>query len=111
MRTVAWVKLVVACFAGLPRRSHGARPLIAGVPPTTVQQSFIENVKKYEFATAHFQWLDEWLQKDESVIRYQFNMLTLHDYGKFFLKLRKGDLVGFRSRLDVATAKAAGAVS
>jgi len=37
-------------------------------------------------------------------------MLTLRDYGKFFSKLREGDLVDFRSELDVATAKAAGAV-
>jgi hypothetical protein len=84
--------------------------LNSGVPPATVQQSSIENVKKYEFASAHFQRLDGWLQKDGSVSRYQFNMLTLRDYGKFFSKLREGDLVGFGSELDVATAKAAGAI-
>jgi hypothetical protein len=36
-------------------------------------------------------------------------MLTPRDYGKFFMKLREGDLVGFRSELDVAMAKATGA--
>jgi hypothetical protein len=88
----------------------GIRRLSAGAPPAIVHQSSIEKVKKYEFAPAHFQRLDESLQKDGSVTRYQFNMLTLRDYGKFFSKLREGDLVGFRSGLDVATAKAAGAI-
>jgi type III restriction enzyme len=69
-----------------------------------------ENLKKYEFAAAHFQRLNEWLQKDGSVTRYQFNMLTPRDYGKFFAKLREGNLVGFRSELDVVMAKAAGAM-
>jgi hypothetical protein len=68
-----------------------------------------ENVKKHEFATAHFQRLNEWLKEDGTLTRYQFNMLTPRDYGKFFMKLREGDLVGFRSELDVAMAKATGA--
>ena len=61
-----------------------------------------ENVKKHEFAIEHFQRLNEWLQKDGSSTCYQFNMLTPKDYGKFFTKLREGDLAGFRSELDVA---------
>ncbi len=65
-----------------------------------------ENVKKHEFAVEHFQRLNEWLQKDESPMRYQFNMLTPRGYGIFFTKLRSGDLVGFRSELDVAMARA-----
>ena len=65
-----------------------------------------ENVKKNEFAIDHFQRLNEWLQKDGSSTCYQFNMLTPRDYGKFFTKFRSGDLVGFRSELDVAMAKA-----
>jgi len=68
-----------------------------------------ENVKKHEFATAHFQRLNEWLHKEGSGTRYQFNMLTPRDYGKFFTKLREGELAGFRSELDVAMAKAIGA--
>jgi type III restriction enzyme len=65
-----------------------------------------ENVKKHEYAVEHFQRLNEWLQKDGSATRYQFNMLTPKDYGKFFTELREGELVGFRSDLDVAMAKA-----
>jgi type III restriction enzyme len=67
-----------------------------------------ENVKKYEFAVAHFQRLNEWLQRDGISMRYQFNMLTPREYGKFFTKLREGELAGFRSELDVAMAKATG---
>jgi type III restriction enzyme len=65
-----------------------------------------ENVKKNEFAIEHFQRLNEWLQKDGSATRYQFNMLTPRGYGIFFTKLREGELAGFRSELDVAMAKA-----
>jgi type III restriction enzyme len=68
-----------------------------------------ENVKKHEFAVAHFQRLNEWLQRDEISMRYQFDMLTPRDYGKFFTKLREGELVGFRSELDVTMARATGA--
>jgi type III restriction enzyme len=65
-----------------------------------------ENVKQNEFAIEHFQRLNERLQKDRSSACYQFNMLTPRDYGKFFTQLRSGDLVGFRSELDVAMTKA-----
>jgi len=65
-----------------------------------------ENVKKHEFAVEHFQRLNEWLQKDGSATRYQFNMLTPRGYGIFFTKLRAGELAGFRSELDVAMARA-----
>jgi type III restriction enzyme len=65
-----------------------------------------ENVKKHEFAIEHFQRLNEWLHKDGSPTRYQFNMLTPKGYGIFFTKLRGGDLVGFRSELDVTIARA-----
>jgi type III restriction enzyme len=67
-----------------------------------------ENVKKYEFAVAHFQRLNEWLQRDGISVRYQFNMLTPQDYGKFFTKLREGELAGFRSELDVVMVKTTG---
>jgi hypothetical protein len=65
-------------------------------------------VKKHEFAVAHFQRLNEWLQRDGISGRYQFNMLLPRDYGKFFTKLREGELGGFRSELDVSMAKAIG---
>jgi type III restriction enzyme len=65
-----------------------------------------ENLKKHEFAVAHFQRLNEWLQKDGISMRYQFNMLTTQDYEKFFTKLREDALAGFRSELDVGMVKA-----
>jgi len=65
-------------------------------------------VKKYEFAVAHFQRLNEWLQRDGISVHYQLHMLTPRDYGKFFTKLREGDLAGFRSELDVTMAKPTG---
>ncbi len=66
----------------------------------------VENVKKHEYANAHFARLNQWLEKENLPTRYQFNMLSPQDYGKFFTKLRKRDLVRFRSELDVAMAKA-----
>jgi type III restriction enzyme len=70
-----------------------------------------ENVKKHEFASLHFQHLNEWLKNAGGATHYQFNMLTPRDYGKFFTKLREGELPDFRSELDVVMAKAAGATS
>jgi hypothetical protein len=40
-------------------------------------------------------------------MRYQCNFLTPKDYNKFFQQLRNGELVGFRSELDIALKKAA----
>lgn len=70
-----------------------------------------ENVKKHEFAAEHFQRLNTWLQQEGNVTRYQFNMLTPKDYGKFFTQLRARELAGFRSELDVAMARATGTTS
>lgn len=61
-----------------------------------------ENVKKHEYAIAHFLRLNTWLEKDCFLIRYQFNMLSPRDFGPFFQKLREDSLGGFRSELDVA---------
>lgn len=60
-----------------------------------------ENVKKYQYAIEHFERLNKWLEAEKIQTRYQFNMLTPRDYNKFFTKLRQGDLIGFRSELDV----------
>jgi type III restriction enzyme len=70
-----------------------------------------ENLKKREFAAEHFQRLNEWLQQAGSTTRYQFNMLTPKDYGKFFTILREGKLASFRSELDVTIADATEATS
>ena len=61
-----------------------------------------ENVKKYEYAVAHFQRLNKWLEKERLPTRYQFNFLSPKNYNAFFQKLRDDDLKDFRSDLDVA---------
>lgn len=61
-----------------------------------------ENVKKHEYARAHFARLNEWLEAKGHAVRYQFNMLAPKDYNAFFQKLREIDLANFRSTLDVA---------
>jgi len=61
-----------------------------------------ENVKKHEYARAHFDRLNTWLENAKLPMRYQFNMLAPRDYPAFFQKLREDGLVDFRSLLDVA---------
>ena len=61
-----------------------------------------ENVKKHEYAIAHFERLNTWLEKGGLPVRYQFNMLAPLDFNAFFQKLRESSLVGFRSELDVS---------
>lgn len=70
-----------------------------------------DNVKKHEYATAHFKRLNDWLEKAKITTRYQFNMISPKNFNAFFQKLRAGDAVGFRSDLDVAMTKAAKAGS
>jgi len=60
-----------------------------------------DNIKKYEYARAHFQRLNGWLDKEDLATRYQFNMISPRDFNSFFQKLREYDLTGFRSELDV----------
>ena len=60
-----------------------------------------ENVKKYEYATAHFERLNNWLSDSGKDVSYQFNMLTPRDYSGFSKKLREKKLKGYRSHLDV----------
>jgi type III restriction enzyme len=64
-----------------------------------------ENQKKYEYAKAHFDRLNQWLQREDVSVRYQFNFLTPKNYGIFFQKLREKDLEGFRSEIDIALSK------
>lgn len=59
-----------------------------------------ENVKKHEYASAHFARLNDWLEKEGLAVRYQFNMVAPRDFNVFFQKLREGTLVGYRSELD-----------
>lgn len=62
----------------------------------------LENIKKYEYALAHFGRLTDWLEKEKIHVRYQLNFLTPKDYGRFFQQMRNNALAGFRSELDVA---------
>lgn len=65
-----------------------------------------ENVKKHEYADEHFKRLNEWLEREKIPTRYQFNMVTPRDFGKYFTKLRDAQLEGFRSELDVKIVQA-----
>ena len=67
----------------------------------------VDNTKKNEYAIAHFDRLNKWLKKEGIESRYQFNMLSPKSYNVFFQKLRDGELVGFRSELDVVMSGAA----
>lgn len=60
-----------------------------------------ENIKKNEYTIAHFKRLKEWLEKENTPIRYQFNFLTPKDYNRFFQLMRNNELWGFRSEIDV----------
>jgi type III restriction enzyme len=66
-----------------------------------------DNIKKHEYASEHFKRLNQWLEADRIPNRYQFNMISPKSFNVFFQKLRDGDLIGFRSDLDVAVTKAA----
>lgn len=61
----------------------------------------VENQKKYEYARAHFNRLNEWLEKYEIKTRYQLNFLTPKSFNTFFMQLRSKQAVGFRSSLDI----------
>ena len=64
-----------------------------------------ENIKKHEFASRHFERLNEWLRKENKDAHYHFNMLTPRDYNIFFENLRKKDMENYRSRVDEAMLK------
>ena len=66
-----------------------------------------DNIKKHEYAIAHFDRLNEWLKKAKISTRYQFNMISPKNFNAFFQKLRDGEALGFRSDLDVTMTKAA----
>lgn len=60
-----------------------------------------ENRKKFEFATAHFNKLNEYMEADNLSIRYQFNFLTQSNFGTYFQYLREGKVKDFVSFLDI----------
>jgi type III restriction enzyme len=66
-----------------------------------------ETVKKHEYAIEHFKRLNRWLQSEKIRTRYQFNMVSPRDFGKYFTRLKNQELQGFRSELDVKLAQSA----
>ena len=59
-----------------------------------------ENIKKHEYARAHFARLNIWLEKEGQTAHYQFNMLAPRDFNPFFQRLREENLDSFKSVLD-----------
>ena len=76
-----------------------------------ITETSADNIKKHQYASDHFNRLNKWLEKENIPVRYQFNMLSPRNYNVFFQKVRDEDLIGFRSELDVAMAKAKKATS
>lgn len=62
----------------------------------------VENQKKFEYAQAHFERLNQWLVDAGIPTRYQHNWLSPKSYNPFFQLLREDKVQGFRSELDVA---------
>lgn len=60
-----------------------------------------ENIKKNEYALAHFERLNERLEASGNPLRYRFNFLTEKSFNKFFQALRENRAITFRSELDV----------
>lgn len=63
-----------------------------------------ENIKKYEYANAHFLRINSELKKQKSNIQYFFHFLTPKDYPDFFDQIRIGKSNSYRSKLDVKLA-------
>ncbi len=60
-----------------------------------------ENVKKNEYAVAHFAKLNARLAGEGVDKRYHFHFLAPPDIPEFFKRLREGTIASFRSALDV----------
>lgn len=60
-----------------------------------------ENIKKNEYAVAHFGRLNEKLEASGSSLRYRFNFLTETSFNKFFQALKESRISTFRSEMDV----------
>lgn len=59
-----------------------------------------ENIGKFQFASEHFEALNEWLQQENSPARYQFNMLTPRNYDSFFASWQDRHPEKYKSELD-----------
>lgn len=70
-----------------------------------------ENQKKFEYAQAHFNRLNEWLKEEGINTVYQLNFLTPKAFNRFFNQVRKDQSKGFRSELDVVLIQEAGEIN
>ena len=61
-----------------------------------------ENRKKNEYALAHFDRVNQNLEEQGSNIQYKFTFLTPRSFNTFFQYLRDGQIMNFRSELDIA---------
>ena len=66
-----------------------------------VREPSPENVKKREYAVAHFARVNERLRVEGSPVHYYFSFLTPGDFGTFARYLRERRIEKFRSGLDV----------
>ncbi len=64
-----------------------------------------ENIKKGEYASAHFNRINKYLQKNKAEERYKFNFLTPNDFNRYFQSIRDGNIKDYISALDVALIK------
>lgn len=64
-----------------------------------------ENIGKNRAAIAHFQQLNEYFEEQGSDVRYKFTFLTPKNYEVFFETLKNGNIMNFKSELDVALEK------
>jgi type III restriction enzyme len=60
-----------------------------------------ENRKKNEYAIAHFERLNAYLEQEGSATFYKFNFISPVNFNTFFQHIREGRVKGFRSDLDV----------
>ena len=72
---------------------------------TELKDPSMENVKKNEYAVAHFERVNRELNEQKQKITYHFHFLTPKDYPNFFNQLREGKIASYRSKLDVKLAE------
>jgi type III restriction enzyme len=60
-----------------------------------------ENKKKYEYAVAHIARLNKHFREEGSSACYKLTFLTERNFSAFFQTLKDGDVMSFRSELDV----------
>ena len=65
----------------------------------------VENKGKNKAAKKHFEAINKHLEEQGSDVRYKFTFLTPKNYSIFFKKLKEGDILNFKSDLDVELSK------